>query len=123
MAINDFETLLPRLVSNYEAGRLVPFIGSGMSRATCTDWATFIEKLEAQADRSEGSTPISAIPREELIRRANTAVRRLKGREVGAFARAVRKSLLSNEADPQNSIADQIAGSDFVAARVVYELR
>ena len=93
----DFETVLPRLVATYETGRLVPFIGSGMSRPTCTDWPTFIAALESAADQSEPSPIDSQTPREALIRRANSAVRTLKRREQGAFAQAIRASLLSKE--------------------------
>jgi hypothetical protein len=97
MRIPDFETLLPRLVATYEAGRLVPFIGSGMSRPICTDWPTFIGALE-RATTQSGADPLdSNTPRDVLIRRANSAVRTLKRRDRGAFAKAVRAGLLSNE--------------------------
>jgi hypothetical protein len=100
MRIPDFETLLPRLVATYEAGRLVPFIGSGMSRPICTDWPTFIGALE-RATTQSGADPLdSNTPRDVLIRRANSAVRRLKRGEPGAFAIAVRKGLLSKKPDP-----------------------
>lgn len=91
----DFERdVLPRLVSAYEHERLVPFIGSGMSRRTVADWETFVGSLEREAGLSEtgglsGTTP----KREELIRRANRAVRVLKAQEPGRFARAVRTAL------------------------------
>lgn len=95
MRIPSFETLLPRLVATYEAGRLVPFIGSGMSRLACADWATFIRQLEAAAGLA-GATPVDGqTPREELIRRANVAVRMLRGGEPGAFEKAVRECLLT----------------------------
>jgi hypothetical protein len=93
----DFETLLPRLVATYEAGRLVPFIGSGMSRRTCTDWPTFVGTLETATGESGLSPLDSTTPRDVLIRRANRAVRTLKRREPGAFAQAIRASLISKE--------------------------
>ena len=31
----------------------MPFIGSGMSLRTCTDWPTFIKKLETATGQSE----------------------------------------------------------------------
>ena len=43
------KTILPRLISTYEAGRLVPFIGLGMSRRACSDWPSFIGGLESAA--------------------------------------------------------------------------
>src|SRR5262249_44188633 len=48
-ARQDFEQVLPRLVGDYESGRLVPFIGSGMSVGACTSWQTMIERLEQSA--------------------------------------------------------------------------
>jgi hypothetical protein len=102
MRIPDFETLLPRLVATYEAGRLVPFIGSGMSRRTCTDWPTFIQALETASGQSELSPLDSTTPRDVLIRRANSAVRTLKRGERGTFAKAIRAGLLSDEPDPQS---------------------
>lgn len=39
------QSLIPNLVALYQRGLLVPFIGSGMSRPTCTDWLTFLLRL------------------------------------------------------------------------------
>ena len=50
----DFETVLPRLAATYENGRLVPFIGAGMSRPTCTDWPGLVAKLESEAGIAPG---------------------------------------------------------------------
>ena len=97
----NFTTVLPRLVATYETGRLVPFIGSGMSQRTCTDWATFIHQLENAAGGKKAARLDSKTPREVLIGRANNAVRTLKLGAAGAFAKAVRKGLLSKEIDPQ----------------------
>lgn len=88
----DFETLLPRLAATCQAGRLVPFVGSGMSRRACTDWPGFIAGLEAAAQIA-GDPPTAATPRDDLVRRANLAVRTLRGRGPRAFADAVRASL------------------------------
>lgn len=99
MSLPNFETVLPRLVATYEAGRLVPFIGSGMSRNTCTDWATFVQKLEKASGKCDLPSLDHTASREQLIRRANIAVRTLKGRETEAFATAVRKSLVSDDAN------------------------
>jgi hypothetical protein len=41
--------LLERLVTAHDAGRLVPFLGAGMSRPACPDWETFVAALERQA--------------------------------------------------------------------------
>jgi len=98
MIIPDFDTLLPRLVSAYEQGRLVPFVGSGMSRRACSDWPTLIASLEASARVGDGTGLDGDTARDVLVRRANNAVRTLKRDAPGAFAKAVRKALLSQEA-------------------------
>jgi hypothetical protein len=97
MLIPNFETLLPRLVSTYEQGRLVPFVGSGMSRRACTDWPTFIASLEVSAGLHGLPALDGSTTREVLVRRANNAVRTLKRSVPGVFAKAVRAALLSNE--------------------------
>jgi hypothetical protein len=99
MDVEHFERLvLPRLAASYEAGRLVPFIGSGMSRRTCTDWETFVRNLERRANVSEETAAAGAAPsREALIRRANNAVRVLKAAAPGVFARSVQQALASEE--------------------------
>jgi hypothetical protein len=91
----EFEqTILPRLLATYEAGRLVPFIGSGMSAGVCTDWSNFVRRLElaahgTQAMRQDEET------REALIRRANNAVRILRAREPGTFERELAAALIA----------------------------
>lgn len=99
MLVPNFEMLLPRLVSTYEQGRLVPFVGSGMSRRACTDWPTLIASLEASAGLQRLPALDSTTARDVLVRRANSAVRTLKGAAPGVFAKAVRSALLSNEPD------------------------
>lgn len=106
MPVPTFETLLPRLVATYEAGRLVPFIGSGMSRPAVADWATFVHKLEIEAPRTRASPIKSTTSRDELIRRANSAVRALKGAEATKFAEAIRAGLISDETN-RRSIPSQ----------------
>ncbi len=44
--------MLPLLASSYEAGRLVPFLGAGMSRRKLAGWEGFVGKLEELADHS-----------------------------------------------------------------------
>jgi len=44
-----FEDILPLLVSTYQQGRLVPFLGAGMSSPTLTLWEKFVDKLEDSA--------------------------------------------------------------------------
>src|SRR5215475_11861697 len=51
---NDFEEILPLLVSTYQKGRLVPFLGAGMSYPRLHLWPGFVENLEEQARRISG---------------------------------------------------------------------
>jgi hypothetical protein len=45
-----FEEILPLLVSTYKQGRLVPFLGAGMSAKSLALWDDFVENLEKEAD-------------------------------------------------------------------------
>lgn len=63
--------MLPLLASIYGMGRLVPFIGAGMSRPKFTDWKGFIDKLGKAAgvsDDSEGQIEVKAQRIAETIR-------------------------------------------------------
>jgi hypothetical protein len=95
-AVTTFKEVLPRLAATYETGRLVPFLGSGMSVPVCTDWWTFVHRLESAAAGHEVPAYPPNIKREDLIRRANSAVRSLKAGKIGTFEPAVRKALLSD---------------------------
>lgn len=92
-----FETVLPRLVSAYERGRLVPFIGSGMSLPTCATWDGLIGALERSAEIEELSSPNDP---HDLIRRANAAVRKLRHRSPERFPEWVRQALDNGRDDP-----------------------
>ena len=63
---------LTSLCTAYNLGRLVPFIGSGMSMPTCVSWKKFIEKLEGQC----GIKPPESDGR-DLIQRAHIARQKL----------------------------------------------
>ncbi len=94
----DFDDLLQRLVSTYERGTLVPFIGAGLSIPTCPGWEQFIEKLEGQA----GIKPRKSKSRDpdSLVRRAHVAVRTLRFRHPGSFRDKVRKALRTRRKSP-----------------------
>jgi len=90
-----FEQMLPRLTAAYERGLLVPFIGAGMSVPVCTGWETFITKLERAAGTGgPGRRSRKKASSDELVRRANDAVRRLKLRGSKDFIDAVSKALI-----------------------------
>ncbi len=87
---SSFDPVLERLVASYERGRLVPFIGAGLSIPACQGWAGFIEGLEREAGldgAGERSDP------DALIRRAYTAVRTLRLRSPERFPDTVRRAL------------------------------
>src|SRR3982751_5347874 len=71
-----------------------------MSLPACTNWWTFIRKLEAAVPINHKGRLTALTPRDELIRRANSAVRALKANAAGTFERAVLDALVSAR-DPQ----------------------
>lgn len=91
-AERDFERVLPRLVNAYRKGRLVPFIGGGLSAPVCASWAALVGGLEREA-RITLDAPSEETPSQELIRRANRAVRRLRGANPARFPERVRRAL------------------------------
>ncbi len=104
--IMELDDVLPRLVSTYEQGRLVPFIGAGLSAPACRLWESFVEGLEREAGLSENVSergeeePLS----QQLVRRGNRAVRHLK-RRGSKFPEHLRAALFtdSTEIPPQTS--------------------
>ncbi len=53
----DINEMLPLLASIYGMGRLVPFIGAGMSRRKFADWQGFIDNLGIAAGSWRGRGP------------------------------------------------------------------
>jgi hypothetical protein len=65
------DEMLPLLASTYGMGRLVPFIGAGMSRQKLADWKGFINNLETAAGagaQAEGNIAVRAQRIAEMIR-------------------------------------------------------
>jgi hypothetical protein len=106
-ARQDFAQVLPRLVGDYESGRLVPFVGSGMSVGACTNWQTMIERLERSAFRRTQGSSGRPDPK-ELIERANNAVRALRSQRSGMFERAMRHAVALRDLipDPTRALAN-----------------
>src|SRR5262245_34618088 len=95
----EFDELLPRLVTAYETGRLVPFIGVGMSRPLCADWPSLIRGLEGDL-LPDGERKIDYDTKpEELIRRANRAIERLRRGQKGEFDESLRSALFAERRD------------------------
>jgi SIR2-like domain len=74
----DFKGMLPRLVSTYESGRLVPFIGAGMSKPLCADWPGLICGLENAAGIAPSIAKRHRPKPEDLVQRADAATQRLR---------------------------------------------
>ena len=91
-AQSDFERVLPRLVAAYRRGRLVPFTGGGLSAPVCVSWAALVGGLEREAG-IVASAPSELTPSQELIRRANRAVRRLRSASAAEFPAALARAL------------------------------
>lgn len=93
------ELMIARLAAAYRQGRLVPFLGAGMSVPACAGWEAFIVGLERQAfGRKQPNRPGHNLS-DELIRRANYAVRDLRLRGDHAFEKAVREALKTKASD------------------------
>ncbi len=75
---NEHHHMIVRLASCYQQGRLVPFLGAGMSIEQCPDWEDFIIGLENQAFCENSTQRGKHNSSTELIRRANKAVRHLQ---------------------------------------------
>src|SRR5947209_8211788 len=58
LAGSSIDDLLPMLVCTYQRGRLVPFIGAGMSAYRVALWDDFVCKLESFAELR----PLDTIP-------------------------------------------------------------
>jgi hypothetical protein len=82
----SFQEILPLLTSTYRAGRLVPFIGAGMSRPRLADWEGFVENLE----RLAGITPS---PGEPQVRAQRAAAKIRNSGTAESFFAKIRESL------------------------------
>lgn len=58
----EFDEVLPHIVTFYRKGLLAPFIGSGMSRPTCTSWTAMLSKLA-----EETGLPHASFGRDEIV--------------------------------------------------------
>ncbi|WP_198370410.1 SIR2 family NAD-dependent protein deacylase [Roseomonas rosulenta] len=53
--MRDFDEVLPSLRAARRAGKLVPFLGAGISRPECRGWPDFIQALYREFDESPGT--------------------------------------------------------------------
>ena len=87
--------MLPRLVTAYDRGILVPFLGAGMSVNLCPDWQALIEALEQGRTGAELGVRLPSNDPAALIRRANEAIRLLAMDSSSARITRVREALYS----------------------------
>src|SRR5262245_32353095 len=84
----DFNSILPLLVTSYQQGRLVPFLGAGMSAPTLNLWGDFLKKLEHKARVVDVGANLTLDARAQ---RACTIIQNQSGRR--ALLSAVRDAL------------------------------
>lgn len=106
----EFSTVLPSLISLYRMGTLVPFIGSGMSRDTCTGWTEFLTRLAKETGialpeplRRKSPTNDSAA----LYRLADTVVHALRELPPNQRIKISRTALLTTRG--RTPVPDQTA--------------
>jgi len=71
----EIDEILPLLASSYEAGRLVPFIGAGMSRPNLVGWEDFVNnlaKVAHVAEKSNGHPELTAERATATIRNSHS---------------------------------------------------
>jgi hypothetical protein len=92
----EFPDLLPLLVSVYQRGELVPFIGAGMSVPKHSLWQQFVQQLE-------GSPDASGQPLEVRAQRAVTRIRNTEGYQcfLKAIDAALKGSAPNSDTPPQ----------------------
>lgn len=105
----DFATALLRLLTLYDQGRLVPFVGLGMSRPTCSDWRQNINLLAAAAnDLKLGTFPdMINVDRDNLPRWANQVVSLLKRATGTGFSNVMREALYLKKPDQSDFLPPQ----------------
>ena len=120
--IENIEELVPLLASIYQRGRLVPFVGAGMSDPSLPLWHKFLSNLEqdAEAARKAHGWPSETAgngPPEVRAQRAKTIIRNLRGEP--CFISAVHRALLPDgqrAAVPEQTMA--LAAATLAADRL-----
>src|SRR5262249_16292120 len=100
MAKQEFD--IDNLLAPYDQGRLVPFIGSGMSMPSCVSWKVFVERLETEA-RQLGAE-IEDVDQVGLIPRAHQAVGKIRIHSEEEFAKIVERLLWDSKSVAQKRL-------------------
>jgi hypothetical protein len=105
----SFAHMLPRLVTAYDQGLLVPFLGAGMSRDLCPDWGKMVRDLNrddldgVEASGTEPNIGVEDGGPVELIRTAHRAVQRLTLESNGRLAEKLPHTLYNEGTSVDNS--------------------
>jgi hypothetical protein len=106
----QLKEILPLLTSEYERGRLVPFLGAGMSAPACALWEEFVSNLERIAEGEPQEPPGASSPKPEGNRtaRADYSVARLRNQgsaeELWQGLREALKTKCPMEIPPQTDV-------------------
>lgn len=93
---------LRQMCAEYDRGRLVPFIGSGMSIPACVSWSTFVANLERTADIAL----FPAVEHGSLMQRASVAMQQLRLGHDNTVA-AIKSAVYSQHDTESTSIPEQ----------------
>ena len=93
--LRQYDAILPQLVTLYDQGRLVPFVGAGLSDPTCRKWPEFINQLAVEAcSQGLGEFPdLTQVNKAKLPQWANHIVALLKRAAGDGFPSIVRRAM------------------------------
>lgn len=97
--------ILAEVAAAHRRGRLVPFIGSGLSRPVCRNWSGMIARLEAMA----GITGAGGQDNAALVRRAALALDRLRLGQGRPTSEIIAGALLEGAPAPPTDSAAALA--------------
>lgn len=95
------DNVLKQLCQIYDKGRLVPFIGSGMSIPICVNWASFVDNIESAYPCYSDPDRINL----DLVKRAYFAMRNLRSSGVDVAEHI--RSAVYNDMNPKTDAPRQ----------------
>lgn len=110
--VQDFREALPSLQAARRAGRLVPFVGAGLSRPHCRGWPQFIEALYSGFGEAPAPSLIATDP-ENLYRAADRVAAWLRLRPAEERLALLRSALHDPAASDLPPQAVALAGFDW----------
>lgn len=110
--VQDFDEALPSLRAARRGGRLVPFVGAGLSRPHCRSWPHFIEALYRGFDEAPAPA-LASIDPESLYRAADRVAAWLRLRPAEERLALLRKALHDPDAPDLPPQAVALASFDW----------